>query len=622
VEPDADSEAIFWDVRVLDETAFGRAQSVLWHYMRIKIFNDRGRNQWSTVTIPIPLNTHIWNVAARTIHPDGSVVDLDRQAIHEQNERTGNTQVKRLSFAMPGVEAGSIIEYRYREVRELPQNAYLTYAPLDFHLNIPAQIIRYWIRPHTARDFPYNMLLVGFQCPYVGAPQPDGYYLATLSNVPAFRAEPRMPPRDQIRPWVLLYYRPVGHPSPQKYWSDYGRSVYNEFKGRMKVSKELQSKADEITSGARTDEAKLSALSEFCRSHIRNIQSDAVSAEEREGAEKNKNPADTLNQEMGTSDDIRFLFASLAAAAGFDARLAKMANRNQAVFYPAFTDPYFLRDSAVAVKLESRWRFYEPEALFIPNDMIASQHEGVPALISDPKEPVFVITPPSRAEQTVARQDGHFRLDEDGTLEGDLDLQFTGHFGTVRKGSLLHQSGAQRQESLKNEINQISSTAEVSEIRIENDMEPEKPIVYHCHVRVAGYAQRTGKRLFFAPEFFRQSQPPVFPEKERKYPVYIPYAYAEEDHVTIEIPAGFVFDAPKVPAAISMGDAGRYEVKAQIQERKRLVYTRRLTISYPSGVLIPVSTYPALKNIFDQIAYADKQTLALKQASAAVSSGN
>jgi hypothetical protein len=463
---------------------------------------------------------------------------------------------------------------------------------------------------------------VGFQCPYVGSPQPDGYYLATLTNVPALRSEFRMPPRDRVRSWILIYYRPIDRPSPQKFWSDYGRSVYNEFKGRMKVSKELQAKANEIVAGANTDESKLDALSIFCRTHVRNIQSDAVSAEEREGVEKNKNPMDTLNQEMGTRDDIRFLFASLATAAGFDARLAKLPNRNQAAFDPNFADPYFLRDTAVAVKLESGWKFYEPDEKFIPHDMIASQHEAVQALVSDPKEPVFVTTPASRSDQTVGRQSGFFRLAEDGTLEGNVEMQFTGHYGAVRKQNLLRQSDAQHEEAFRDEIKRITSAAEISEIRIENAMEPEKPLVYHCHVRLPAYAQRTGKRLFFAPEFFRQNLPPAFPEKERRYPIDFPFAATDEDHVTIEIPAGFVFDAPNVSPPISMGEAGKYEVKAMIQDGKRFVYTRRLTISYPSGWLIPVSSYPALKNVFDRIASADKQTIALKQAPAAVSNGN
>src|ERR1043165_2843652 len=50
VEPNADAEAIFWDIRVDDG---GEDDLVLSHYVRIKIFNDRGREKFSKIDIQI-----------------------------------------------------------------------------------------------------------------------------------------------------------------------------------------------------------------------------------------------------------------------------------------------------------------------------------------------------------------------------------------------------------------------------------------------------------------------------------------------------------------------------------------------------------------------------------------
>jgi hypothetical protein len=44
VEPDADAEAIFWEVRVDDSSA---EELALKHYVRVKIFTERGRDQFS-----------------------------------------------------------------------------------------------------------------------------------------------------------------------------------------------------------------------------------------------------------------------------------------------------------------------------------------------------------------------------------------------------------------------------------------------------------------------------------------------------------------------------------------------------------------------------------------------
>ena len=34
----------------------------------------------------------------------------------------------------------------------------------------------------------------------------NGFYSMTMTNMPAYREEPRMPPEDQVRTWVLIYY--------------------------------------------------------------------------------------------------------------------------------------------------------------------------------------------------------------------------------------------------------------------------------------------------------------------------------------------------------------------------------------------------------------------------------
>ncbi len=45
VDKDADAEAIFWEVRVLDELSGSDLQATRSHYLRMKIFQDKGRER-------------------------------------------------------------------------------------------------------------------------------------------------------------------------------------------------------------------------------------------------------------------------------------------------------------------------------------------------------------------------------------------------------------------------------------------------------------------------------------------------------------------------------------------------------------------------------------------------
>src|ERR1051325_8385442 len=81
VEPNADSEAIFWDIRVDDG---GENDLVLSHYVRIKIFNDRGREKFSKIDIPYINGVKIKDVAARTIKTGATIVNRAKPDITEK----------------------------------------------------------------------------------------------------------------------------------------------------------------------------------------------------------------------------------------------------------------------------------------------------------------------------------------------------------------------------------------------------------------------------------------------------------------------------------------------------------------------------------------------------------
>src|SRR5437016_4526968 len=72
VEKDADAEALTWEVRIDDSQI---NELVLNHYLRVKIFTERGKESQSKIDIPYYSSTRIRDIAARVIKPDGSVLE-------------------------------------------------------------------------------------------------------------------------------------------------------------------------------------------------------------------------------------------------------------------------------------------------------------------------------------------------------------------------------------------------------------------------------------------------------------------------------------------------------------------------------------------------------------------
>jgi hypothetical protein len=619
VEKDADAEAIFWEVRVSDEVDGGDPRTVMSHYVRIKVFNERGRESQSKIEIPFFNNWSIRDIAARTIKPDGSIVELKKQDIHEKTiVRGSGLKLKAKAFAMPGVEPGSIIEYRWKETRN---DRLANYLRLYFQRDVPVQVVKYYIKPLSFPGFEYGMRAQTFHTtaatPFVK--EKDGFYSITVTDVAAFREEPRMPPEDSVRPWMLIFYSQDNKLSPDKFWKEFGKKNYDAYKSEMKVSNEVKAATEAAIAGASTPEEKIEKLFEFCRQKIKNINDDAsgLTAEERSKLKPNKSPADTLKRLMGTGHNIDMLFASMAIAAGFDARVVNLGDRSDTFFDRSFPDDYFISSYDIAVKVGDEWRFYDPASTYVPFGMLRWQEEYQQALLADPKEPVWVTTPLSPPERSKAKRSANLKLTEDGTLEGDVRVEYYGHLGVDKKEWDDDDSPTQREETLRESIQMRMSTAELTEIKVENVTDPVKPFTHVYHVRVPGYAQRTGRRLFLQPAFFQRGIPPLFSSSSRKFDVYFNYPWSEEDEVTIELPEGFTLDNADAPSPFNAPQISEYKPSLAVtKDGRTLIYKRTFFFGSGGNILFPVGGYAALKNFFDMVQKQDSHTVTLKQPTA------
>lgn len=619
VEKEADAEALFWEVRVEDKDEY-QGDLVFQHYIRIKVFTERGRESQSKIDIPFGKfygsNIKIKDIAGRTIKPDGTIVELKKEDIFERTvARASGVKAQAKSFAMPSVEPGAIIEYRWREVRS---NQSANYVRLQFQRDIPAQNITYYIKPlpDTMMHYePFQMRNNGFQ------KDKNGFFKMTVANVPAFHEEPRMPPEDSVRGWMLVYYTRIDLTKiPLVYWKVWGSLISDIHKSDLKVNDEVKRATAEAVGSESEPEKKLERIFNYVRTRIKNIHDDAsgLTPEERAKVKTNKSPADTLKRGQGTSEDVDMLFAAMAIAAGFDARVVEMSDRSNAFFNVNFANAYFMRLHAIAVRAGEHWKFYDPSSAYVPFGMLAWKKEGQEGLVLDAKDSEFVTTPLSPPNKSKEKRTAKLRLSEDGTLEGDVRIEYYGQAAADKKEYNDDDSPTERETTLQEIIKAQMSTAELSQISIENVTDPVKPFVYAFHVRVPGYAQRTGKRLFIQPAFFQHGLGPLFPTSTRLHPIYFSYPWSEEDEVSIELPAGFALDNPDAPAPFGAQELSRYEVKILASKDQRtLIYKRNFFFGGGgkdlSRLFYPATSYGQLKSYFDLLHKQDNHTITLKQ---------
>src|SRR5689334_18039252 len=205
VEKDADAEGLFWEVKI-DDNPDG--DLIFNHYLRVKVFTERGRESQSKIDLPFGKlyggEVKINDIAARTIKPDGSIVELNKKDIFERTiVKASGLKMKAKSFAMPAVEPGCIIEYRWREVR-VRQDAH--YLRLQFQRDIPVQRVSYLVKPMPYENAVFSSIMLhGQSSGWVK--EKNGFYSTTMTNMPAIHEESRMPPEDQVKTWMLVYYQ-------------------------------------------------------------------------------------------------------------------------------------------------------------------------------------------------------------------------------------------------------------------------------------------------------------------------------------------------------------------------------------------------------------------------------
>ena len=609
VEKDADAEAIFWEVRVDDSS---QDELALNHYVRVKIFNERGRERFSKIDIPFYKKTKIKNVAARVVKPDGSIVELKEDDVFEREIiKASGVKIKAKTFAVPGIEPGVIVEYRYREI-QANSSAQMR---LVFQRDVPIQNVTYYVKPFSGgRSMFYQSFNTG-QTKF--EKDKNGFSRATMTNVPAFKEEPKMPPEDEVKSWMYIYYRDRETNQPQIYWSLISKGFYEGTKSLVKAGGDVKEKAAEITTGATTDDEKLQRIFDFCKTKIRNVAYDPqTTQDDRETARGNKSPKQTLANGVGAPDDIDQLFAALAKAAGFDARPALSGDRSENFFNPKITNVDLMLGSImIAVNVNNDWRFYAPGSYYTNYGMLPWYEEGQQALVTDNDKLIWARTGLSEPEKSTEKRTGKLKLLEDGTLEGVVQITYTGHLSEYRKRYNREDTPTQREENLRKEIKKRLPTAEVSDIKIENLIDPVKPFSYSFKVSVPNYAQKTGKRLFLQPNFFEANATPVFTASTRQYAVYFNYPWAENDTIRIELPKNYALENPDAPAAVSdPNKIGMDTVKMAVANDGHLLNYRRQFYFGKGGALnFPVEVYPALKQIFENFNKADTHGLTLKQ---------
>lgn len=599
VEADADVEALFWDVSIDDSSGDDLDMR---HYVRVKIFTERGRERYSKFDIPYFKGLKIKDLAARVIRKDGSIVEIGKAEIFDREiVRGSGLKVKAKSFAVPNIEPGVIVEYRYKE-------SYDDYGAnglkLDLQRDIPVQSLNYYYKPLFGTP-----MYKAFNDPsFKFVKDKGGFYLASRSNVPAFKQEPFMPPDGMVKPWVRLGSSRLA----------FG-GVFNKFalaRYLRSEAKDLKKTAIEITSGAKNDDEKIQKLYDYCQKQISNTSFDPrITDELRRKLPEVKSLKDVIKRGSASSQYIDMLFGALAIASDLDARVAFLGDRSRMFTSVENIDQDFMHPGAIGIKLGDNWRFYNPGTKFLPMGKLVWYEEAGAAQLVSETQWDNVNTPYSDHNYTYLSRTGKFELLENGTLQGEITIERYGHLAVSYRMENYDESPSRLEENVKDDVLRKISSAEITAISIENLTDISKPVVHRYRVKIPNYALKTGKRLLFQPGYFEYGSTPLFSSSTRQYDMFFQYPWGERDSIELTFPSNYAIDSGEAPKRVAdRNNVLANEVQVSIDpSRSTLSYKRDFYFGGQGNVLFAARFYPAMKYLWDNMHKADTHQFSLKQ---------
>ena len=581
-------------------------------YHRVKILTEKGRQPqpdgYADVEIPILPGFSVSDLKARTVHPDGTVVEFTGKPFQKTVVKGKGIKVLAKTFTMPEVTVGSIIEYRYR-------------------VNTPEDVIynNSWTIQHdlfTAKEkFSFKAYEGGLN---VEGGSHVSYTMANLTkkptlkgmtmelemeNVPAFQAEGYMPPERNFKPMVEFFYGGRELNSADKFWEDAGRKSYQYVDSFLGNHKEAREAAAAI--GSETDpEQKLRKL--YARAQeIRNLSYEHERTDverKKEKLKENENVADVLKHGHGDHDDIALVFAAMAKASGFTPSILLVSNRRDKFFNKNLLSKDQLDAMIVVVPVNGKEIYLDPGTKFCPFGLIRWMRTSTTALKLDAKGGSFITVPPAAHDKAVTYRTANVALAPDGSLKGDATVQFKGTEALEHRLDEFENDDLGRKKDLEDELKGwLPSGAIVKLTDAKGWDSSEDPLEIHFSLELPGYASATGKRLIIPPYLFQAKQKDAFTHAERKYPIYFPYAFAELDSVVLKIPPGFALEGTPQPQDTSLPYA-RY-VNVTKFDGSQLSIQRVLLLN---GIFFPTDKYAELKEFFGKVQAGDEQQAVLR----------
>ena len=578
-----------------------------YNYIREKIFTEEGR-KFADVEIPLVKGKwDIQNIKARTIRPDGSIVNFDGKIYEKEIVKARGLKYLAKTFTLSDVQPGSIIEYHY-------MIDFAEYLVFDSNWVLSDDLFskrsKFTLKPYGewALQWSWPNGLPESAKPPVNE---NKVIRMEAQDIPAFQVEDDMPPEAAMKFRVDFVYSEDGfEKEPDKFWKKQGKKMNDAAENFVNKRKAMEQAVAEIVSPSDLPDVKLQKI--YARvQKIRNTSFEIQKTEQEQKRAKEKeinNVEDVWKRGYGDGYQVTWLFLGLARAAGFDASPVRIATRDDHFFKPNMMRIRDLNTNVVLVKLNGKDAYFDPGAAFTPFGLLPWSETNTAGLKLDKEGGTWVTTtlPESSVSQIVRKAD--LNLTSDGSLEGKLTVTFTGLEAQWRRVEERNEDEAHRKKLLEDYVKEIIPAGSEVELTNKPEWTSSAPsLVAEYTLKVPGWVAGAGKRALCSVGLFSGPEKHMFEHSIRVHPLYFHYLFEKTDDVHIELPQGW--QVGSLPQAQD-NDAKVIAYSLKVENNKGSLHLERHLKS--NLTFLEQKYYGALRNFYQSVRSGDDQQIVLQ----------
>lgn len=607
-------------------------------YARVKVLTEAGKDLAN-----VEIHYAKWregasftvdSVEGRTIHSDGTVIPFTGKPYEKLIAKNQGLKVMAKVFTLPDVQVGSILEYRYSIRYDdryfmapkwyiqgdlFIRNAHYVWKPTHEQMvnergDSISTISWFPILPADAKLKQSELQQGGYD-------GPQKVFDLTVQNVPPAPHDEYMPPITSLTYRVLFYY--TQYSNGQEFWTKEGKRWDKDRNKFIGPGKEVTAAVQQLLAPSDTQDQKLRKIyaAIMVMENTSYTRAQTVQEDKAHGLKEVRDTDDILDRKRGNNDQLTELFVAMARAAGMNAYIGAVTNRDQNFFIKGFLTLSQLDDYVAIVNVNGKEQYFDPGSRYCAYGQLEWKHTMAEGIRQTDKGTDFFETPAQPYVDSRTQRVGDLVMDEHGAVTGTVKMTYIGAPALTWRQRSLTGDATSLRDDLRNSVKDLLPQGmDVQVASIDYLANYNLPLAVNFVVK-GNIGVATGKRLFVPSDIFESNEKPRFASATRETPVSFNYPHMVQDAVRIKYPADFTVESAPANDRLEFKTFALYAV-ASTPAPGSITYRRNFSLG---EIIYLKAEYPGLRDFFSKMLTKDQENIVLTTAAAtpkATAAGN